>query len=151
MARAHILLADDDVDILDLLGEYLAAQGYLVTAVQSGAAALQVIKGHRPDIVLLDLWMPEMDGLTTLRRIVAADPTLPIVMVTGNQDDSVTAFALRSGACDYVPKPLDFKYLDEVLDIQLALRAPRRDVLEITEDDATLDIDLDAYALSRLN
>ena len=148
MSRAHLLLVDDDVEFLDPLGEYLRSQGYQVTAVDSGSTALQALKAVQPDLVLLDLWMPEMDGLTTLKGLLAVDPKLPVVMVTGNDDQTMTAFALTAGACDYVPKPVNFAYLDSVLNVQLAALAPRGDVLELTADDAALGVDLAAYAAS---
>ena len=149
MIGTHLLVVDDDVGSLDVLSEYLLAKGYHVTAVDSGTAAVQVIRTARPDLILLATWMPGMDGLTTLDRIVAADATLPVVMMTAADDHAVTAFALRHGACDFVSKPVNFRHLDQVLDIQLVLsgRAPEG-LDDPPADDMTLGLDLGAYALS---
>ena len=146
MKRAHVLVVDDEQSIRELLEDFLVQRGCLVTLADSGAAALDILDVVRPDLVLLDIWMPKTNGIDTLREIMALDPGLPVVMVTGNDDREVTALALRMGACDYVPKPLRLEYLEEVLTIQLMGADGGADnVLELDADDAMLTVDLSAY------
>jgi DNA-binding response OmpR family regulator len=145
MKRAHVMVVDDEASIRDVLTDFLLAWGCVVTTAESGVAALQLLATVRPDLVLLDVSMPGLDGLGTLRQIVMRHPALPVVMVTGVGDRETTATALTIGARDYVLKPLQPEYLEEVLSIQL-MDAPRLDdVLELGAADAILTVDLTAY------
>jgi CheY-like chemotaxis protein len=145
MKRAHVMVVDDEASIREVLTELLLAWGCVVTTAESGVAALQLLATVRPDLVLLDVSMPGLDGLGTLRQIVMRHPALPVVMVTGVGDRETTATALTIGARDYVLKPLQPEYLEEVLSIQL-MDAPRLDdVLELGAADAILTVDLTAY------
>ena len=151
MKRAHVLVVDDEQSVREVLAELLTQRGCVVTSVESGADALDVLDVVRPDLVLLDIWMPEVNGIETLQAIVARHPALPVVMVTGNDDREVTALALRMGACDYIPKPLELRYLDEVLMVQLAGAGDvPPSFLDLGAADAMLDVDLEAYAAVRV-
>jgi len=112
---ARILVVDDQRDILDLTAAVLAGEGYAVTPVDSGAAALDLLSGERFDLVLLDINMPEMDGWETLRLIRADEllAELPVVMfsVKGELRDQVQS--MQEGALDYITKPFR---VDELLD-----------------------------------
>jgi CheY-like chemotaxis protein len=87
--------------------------------------ALNALDTFRPDVVLLDVSMPQMDGLETLQRIVAREPTLPVIMVTANADIGVTSKLLALGAADYIPKPFDLEYLDQAVSIQVSAAQDR--------------------------
>jgi len=104
---ARILVVDDQRDILDLTATVLAGEGYGVSAVDSGAAALELLAREPFDLVLLDINMPEMDGWETLRLIRADEllDGLPVVMfsVKGELRDKVQS--MQEGALDYITKP----------------------------------------------
>jgi len=119
MRAGRVLVVDDEQDVRLVLGDFLASRGYDVTQAQSGAEALTLLERIQPDVVLLDVSMPGMDGMETLRRIVAAHPSLPVIMVTANVDVEVTSKALEMGAADYVPKPFDLRYLEQAVSIQV--------------------------------
>jgi len=111
----RILVVDDQRDILDLTSAVLAGEGYGVQAVDSGAAALDLLSRERYDLVLLDINMPEMDGWETLRLIRADEllAGLPVVMfsVKGELRDKVQS--MQEGALDYITKPFR---VDELLE-----------------------------------
>ena len=103
-----------------MLTEFLESRGYEVTAASSGAEAISLVDAVKPHVVLLDVTMPEMDGMETLKRLAAANPGLPIIMVTANADVDVTSRLLAMGAADYIPKPFDLEYLGQAVGIQIS-------------------------------
>ena len=103
-----------------MLTEFLESRGYEVTAAGSGAEAIPLVDAVKPHVVLLDVTMPEMDGMETLKRLAAANPGLPIIMVTANADVDVTSRLLAMGAADYIPKPFDLDYLGQAVSIQVS-------------------------------
>jgi DNA-binding response OmpR family regulator len=120
MRPRMILVVDDDVVVRNLLREVLTAHGYGVCMAQSGVEALELVMRQRPDLVLLDIAMPGMDGIETLRRIRDCCPQVPIVMLTAYGDVETASLALRQGAVDYVPKPFNVGYLERVVMLQLS-------------------------------
>ncbi len=120
MSLGKVLIVDDEAEVRRLLQEFLSLRGYDVVLAGSGMEALEAVDAQKPDLVLLDVAMPEMDGVETLGRIVALEPALPVIMVTANTDISVTSKLLAMGAVDYIPKPFDLEYLDQAVSIQLA-------------------------------
>ena len=120
MSSGRVLVVDDDTEVRLILREFLTGRGYEVTVAEGGAEAIAALEKERPDVVLLDVAMPEMDGVETLKRIVALRPTLPVIMVTANADIVVTAKLLALGAADYIPKPFDLEYLDQAVSIQVS-------------------------------
>ena len=115
----RILAVDDEASVLEVLGEYFAEQGYHVETANSGPEALARLGQARPDIVLLDVRMPGMDGLEVLKRLRNVDPTLPVIMVTANEDVDLARETLKLGAFDYVSKPFDFSYLEQAVTLGL--------------------------------
>jgi DNA-binding response OmpR family regulator len=107
----RILVVDDEEPVRDVPCEYFESQGFGVEAAPDGEAALAALGRLRPDLVLLDVRMPGIDGVEVLRRIRRADPDVP-VMVTANEDVALAKEMLKLGAFDYVAKPFDFSYLD---------------------------------------
>ena len=120
-----VLVVDDEDEVRQVLHEFLEGRGYEVHAAESGAAALAVLEDFSPDVVLLDVSMPEMDGVEVLKRIVGVRPTLPVIMVTANADIGVTSRLLALGAADYIPKPFDLEYLDQAVSIQVTASQDR--------------------------
>lgn len=120
----RVLIVDDDPDSITILTSYLAHRGYRPEAATQGREALTLISHERPDIVLLDVWMPEIDGLRVLQHVRAAAPTLPVIMVTANSDARAVKKAKRLGAVDYLVKPVDLGSL--ALRMAAALDRARR-------------------------
>jgi CheY-like chemotaxis protein len=111
---------DDEPEVRLVLTEFLESRGFEVVTAESGARALAVVDSVQPQVVLLDVTMPEMDGIETLKRLAALKPGLPIIMVTANADVDVTAKLLALGAADYIPKPFDLDYLGQAVTIQVS-------------------------------
>lgn len=105
----HILVVDDDKQIARLIRSYLEQAGFQVTVANDGAAALHAIRREKPDLVVLDLMLPDRDGWD-ITRIVRSDPALaatPIIMVTARVEDADRVIGLELGADDYVTKPFN--------------------------------------------
>jgi DNA-binding response OmpR family regulator len=105
-----VLVVEDDVDLLDLLTYALQREGYTVLAAVDGPQALARFEADQPDLVLLDLGLPKLDGLEVCRRIRHAAQT-PIVMLTGRAEEDDVVRGLEVGADDYVTKPFSAKQL----------------------------------------
>jgi len=107
MLKQRILVVDDDKDIVRLMRGYLEAAGYEVLAAFNGEVALHIIRRERPDLVLLDLMLPERDGLE-ITRLLRSDPLLvqtPVIMLTARVSDTDKIVGLEMGADDYITKP----------------------------------------------
>ena len=111
---AGVLVVDDTIENLRLLSNMLSEQGYDVRAVTSGPQALQAVEREPPDLILLDINMPEMDGYEVCRRLKARDRSkdVPVIFLTALADTSDKVRAFEAGGVDYVTKPFQ---LDEVL------------------------------------
>jgi two-component system OmpR family response regulator len=120
MPAKKILVVDDEPQVRQLMEHFLTERGYEVRVAETGRVGLAALDTFTPDVVLLDMHMPEMDGLETLQRLVARAPSLPVIMVTVNDDVETTARLLRLGAADYVPKPFNLEYLEQAINIQLS-------------------------------
>ena len=119
--RRRLLIVDDEPLILEVLTEHFKGE-YEVETALNGADALGAILRERPDIVLLDINMPRMNGVQVLKDIKQIDDSIAVIMVTASEQVTMAAEALRSGAFGYVPKPFDFRYLDHMLATILASR-----------------------------
>lgn len=117
-----MLAVDDDQMILELLTEFLTSEGHEVVTAQSASAALLLVARASPDVVLLDIKMAGIDGMTALRRIRVLHPTLPVVMLTANDDLDLARDTLKLGAFDYVGKPFNFGHLVRVIEAAVAHR-----------------------------
>jgi CheY-like chemotaxis protein len=109
VSKHHLLLVDDEEPNRLLLGRRLTQQGYAVTAVEGGLAALEALRTTAIDLVLLDLLMPDMDGLATLDaiRIKPDYDHIPVLMLTASTLRESVVHCLSLGAADYVIKPVD--------------------------------------------
>ena len=115
-----ILVVDDEPEVRQLMEHFLTGCGYEVRIAENGRLALAALDTFMADVVLLDMHMPVMDGLETLRRLAARSPSLPVIMVTVNDDVETTTHLLQMGAADYVPKPFNLEYLEQAINIQLS-------------------------------
>jgi len=114
MAKRKILIVDDEVDILHFLELVLQERGYQVTSATGGQNALALARTQRPDLVLLDIMMPQMDGWEVL-RLLRVDPNtqaIPVAMISARTDAKDRVQGLQEGALDYICKPFS---LDELL------------------------------------
>jgi len=109
---AKILIVDDEVEICKVLQSFLRDRGYEAEYATSGEEALALAEKERPDLVLLDIRMPGMDGVQLLRRFKEMDPEVKVIMITGVTDEDVGRALLKHGASDYITKPIDFQYLE---------------------------------------
>jgi len=125
MGLGKVLVVDDEPEVRQVLLEFLSSRGYDVTIASGGAEAVAIVGTIKPDLVLLDVAMPDMDGVETLKRIVAIEPALAVIMVTANADIGITSKLLALGTVDYVPKPFDLDYLDQAVSIQVTAAQDR--------------------------
>jgi two-component system chemotaxis response regulator CheY len=113
---ARVLVVDDVAGVRELCTFVLTARGHEVIQTDNGAEAVTLYESERPDAVLLDLMMPEMDGLATLEAIRAIDPNARVAMLTGTRDEPVVRRALALGARDYVVKPFHGHRVEEAVE-----------------------------------
>ena len=120
---AHILVVDDEVGIRELLSEILADEGHQVSLADSAAEARRQRERQRPDLVLLDIWMPDTDGITLLKEWAASGQlTMPVVMMSGHGTIETAVEATRIGALDFLEKPIALQRL--LVTVKHALRNP---------------------------
>jgi len=118
--RTAVLLVEDDERISEPLIRVLRSEGFEVQHVDAGVAAIESVGHARPDLVLLDLTLPDIDGLDVCRRIRADHPDLPIIMLTARAEEMDVIVGLNAGADDYVAKP--FRLAELVARIRARLR-----------------------------
>lgn len=113
MAHEHVLVVDDETDILELIRYNLQKEGYRVTTVKTGEEGLQLIRELKPDVVVLDLMLPGLDGLSVCNRLKREESTrsIPVIMLTAKAEDTDIVTGLELGADDYVTKPFSPKVL----------------------------------------
>jgi adenylate cyclase len=129
----RIVLADDNDAFREVTAQLLERAGYRVVTAGDGREALLAVKEHKPDLVLLDIMMPQVNGMDALRQVREEDPLVGIVMVTAFGSEKIAVDALTAGADDYLIKPLDYKEafirLERVLE-RCHLRRERRRLRE---------------------
>jgi UDP-3-O-[3-hydroxymyristoyl] N-acetylglucosamine deacetylase len=101
-----VLIVDDEAGILTALSQLLNDEGYLTLTTRSGEEALQLYAKERPDVVLLDIWLPDRDGLEILQTLLDTDPHAAVVMMSGHGTVPTAVKAIKMGAHDYLEKPL---------------------------------------------
>jgi two-component system phosphate regulon response regulator PhoB len=113
MAKEHIVVVEDESDILELLTYNLTREGYEVTALANGEQALQLIPRKKPGLILLDLMLPGVGGLEICRLLKAKPETarIPIIMVTAKGEETDVVVGLEMGADDYIAKPFSLRVL----------------------------------------
>jgi UDP-3-O-acyl N-acetylglucosamine deacetylase len=132
---ALILIVDDEPGILATLGGVLADQGYRTLTTGSGAEALRLYASERPAVVLLDVWLPDRDGLETLEALRELDPSASVIMMSGHGTTATAVKAIKMGAADYLEKPLSYNQAADA--VAAALRARQ----ELGPEPARLAID----------
>lgn len=109
--NAEILVVDDELSIRRTLEGIFKDEGYTTMLAEDGESALKALSEKRPSLVVLDIWMPGMDGIETLRRIKQLYPELPVIMVSGHATIATAITATKMGASDFVEKPIDLHRL----------------------------------------
>ncbi|MEO0106477.1 MAG: sigma-54 dependent transcriptional regulator [candidate division WOR-3 bacterium] len=115
MKKYRILIVDDEEIVRDALSEWLDNLGYQVEAVEDGLIALEQIEINDWDVALVDLKMPKMDGIETLRRIRSVRPKVPLIIMTGHGTVDSAVMAMKEGAADYVMKPFNPEEINIIL------------------------------------
>ena len=104
--RARVLVVDDDETVSEILSRYLVREGFVVDTVADGTAALAQAAAWQPDLIVLDLMLPDVSGLEICRRLRASESSsVPIIMLTARGEERERIFGLRLGADDYIVKP----------------------------------------------
>jgi len=131
MSRERIIAIEDEPDILEVVQYNLRREGYEVTGVENGEDGLNLVRKENPDLVLLDLMLPGMDGLEVCRRLKyeAATRSIPVIMVTAKGEESDVVLGLEVGADDYLTKPFGPREL--VARVRAVLR---RSTFRVEED-----------------
>ena len=142
--QARILIAEDDQGVRTSLTRALTFQNYNVTAVNDGAQALEAVDNQLPDLVILDVSMPHVDGLTACRMIREKHRSLPILMLTARHEVSDRVAGLDAGADDYVVKPFAL----EELSARVRSMLRRTHVTEETQNLVVADLVLDLRSRS---
>ncbi len=134
----RILVIDDDTALAEMIGLVLEADGFAVDLCEDGARALEVFRDVRPDLVLLDLMLPGLDGIEVC-RLIRAESDVPIIMLTAKSDTPDVVEGLEAGADDYVAKP--FKPQELVARIKTRLRRVEVAPSELLQiGDVTIDV-----------
>ncbi|MDP8208987.1 MAG: response regulator [Candidatus Electryonea clarkiae] len=117
--KGRILIVDDERDITDFLSAFFRMKDYESEVAHSGQEALEKLEAFKPHIILLDVRMPNMDGIETLRQLRMKDTEVGVIMVTAVQEISIGREALKLGAADFVTKPIDLEYLETTVMVKI--------------------------------
>jgi CheY-like chemotaxis protein len=123
LTRPNILVVDDDDFQHKLIGKLLEKKNYHLVFASSGAEALNMMRKAQPDLILMDIMMPDMDGMETMRTLKAIPnlAKIPVIMITGKSEGKVVSDSLKAGAADFVVKPFDQATLIAKMDHALAI------------------------------
>src|SRR5262252_1039970 len=121
--RKQVLIVDDEPNLRKILSAQLSRDGYDVLTAEDGEQGLAMLREHHIDLVVTDLKMPKVDGMTLLREALREDPELPIVMITAHGTVDTAVEALKIGAFDYLTKPFDKDEVRQIVAKALKTRA----------------------------
>ena len=120
MEKPSILVVDDELLIRDLLYDFFNGQGWQISVAESGEKALEILRSKKIDVMLTDLRMPEMDGLSLTSQVRQSHPDIPVVIMTGYPSVDSAVAALRIKVADYITKPFNINELCRTVESQLA-------------------------------
>ncbi|MDE2720105.1 response regulator [Candidatus Palauibacter polyketidifaciens] len=146
MADARILVVDDEPDILSVLVYHLSREGYRVTTAVNGQGALTMADAERPDLIILDLMLPGMDGYEVLQRLRRADRTsaIPVILLTARRAEDERVRGFEVGADDYITKPFSAREL--TLRVEALLRRAKAEPVSASRRIAVGPVELDREA-----
>ncbi|HBA55593.1 MAG TPA: hypothetical protein DCZ04_14365 [Syntrophorhabdus aromaticivorans] len=121
MSEARILIVDDEPSALELLEVYLSEKGYEVSCAMSGSECTRKVASFKPDILILDIRLPDADGLDILKRLKEGKSTAHVIIITAFHDMTTTIKAMKLGAFEYIPKPIDVDELEAAIGRALEL------------------------------
>lgn len=116
MSQTKVLLVDDEIEFVTALAERLQLRKYDVKTAFNAMDALALVPGHKPDVIVLDLRIPGMDGIEILKTIKKIDPTIEVIMLSGHGDILSVEEGMKSGAFEYIMKPVDIGELTAKID-----------------------------------
>jgi DNA-binding response OmpR family regulator len=119
---SKILVVDDEAKACELLRRFLEAKGYEVITSNNGKDAIEKVRNEKPNVMLLDIKMPGIGGTEVLKRVREFDKNIGIIMVTAIKEEETGIEALKSGADEYITKPIDFNYLETSILVDLVMR-----------------------------
>lgn len=147
MTNKRILVVDDEIGIRELLSEILFDEGYQVDLAENAEVARKFRHEHEPDLVLLDIWMPDTDGVTLLREWVAQDLlTMPVVMMSGHGTIETAVEATRIGAVDFLEKPISMQKLLGTVAKAIREGAPRLPAVPVSGEDLKVTVEIDGLS-----
>jgi DNA-binding NtrC family response regulator len=142
----RILVVDDELFVRELLMEFLSSQGYEVSLADTGESAVKAVESQPVDVVLLDLKMPGIDGIETLKQIKEIDPTALAIIMTGYPTIESSIEALRSGAYDYVVKPFKLNELKSCVEKALEEHKLKSEIGQLKDRIAQLEAELEKFS-----
>lgn len=113
--KGSIMIVDDEPDILVVLEEFLSKEWFKVLTARNGKDAVEKLSSNDIDLILLDMAMPDMNGIETLKELKKIKPNISVIMITAYRDAEKVVEAFRLGACDCIFKPFDLKYLRQAV------------------------------------
>ncbi len=133
-ATPRILVVDDEKLIRWSVGERLQRDGYEVLSAETGEEALELVAANAPDVMLLDVRLPGIDGLATLQRALALHPDVSVLMMSAHSTVDIAVEAMKHGAVDFLVKPFPFQSLDAAVERALAAARTRRQIAALTSE-----------------
>lgn len=150
MANKTILVVDDEKDLLDLIEYNLKKEGFDVLKAENGEEGIKIAKEHKPDLVLMDIMMPKMDGMEAVEKIRADEElkSIPIIFLTARSDEKTEVEGLNKGGDDYITKPISTtKLISRIKAVMRRFDDTQEEVNRLDVHDLT--IDKDRYIVSR--
>lgn len=136
-----ILIVDDELGIRELLRECLEDEGYVVKLAENALEADKIVKEQRFDLILMDVWLPDMDGVSLFKRFLSNGITTPVIMMSGHASITSALEAIRIGARDFLEKPLSLSKLLPLVDKHILKEHANSDgILEDISEIITLDL-----------
>ncbi len=135
---AKILIIDDDRELCELLEEFLCSEGFEIACANDGLAGLELLSLEQPDLIVMDIMMPKLNGLDTLKQLRSKNLLLPVIMLTARGDDIDKIVGLELGADDYLSKPFNPRELSAR--IKAILRRTTEDQISSVQDYTVEDI-----------
>jgi len=119
--KGKILIVDDDPAVSNFLERFLTKKSYQVSTAKNGAEAIEITKKESPQLILLDIRLPEINGIEVLKEIKKINPAIGVIIITAVQEEEIAQEAMKLGADDYICKPFDLEYLENSILAKIVL------------------------------